>query len=87
LGGRGSPKPVERSTRLGAGDRLVLVSDGVVGPGTGRAGLRSDDVIKAASSSSSGSAADTVRKVHGAVLEASDGDLRDDATVVCLAVS
>ena len=34
-----------------------------------------------------GSAADTVRKIHAAVLEACAGDLDDDATAVCLAVS
>src|SRR5215216_6733364 len=30
LGGRVSPKPVERSTPLAPGDRLVIVSDGVI---------------------------------------------------------
>jgi hypothetical protein len=32
-------------------------------------------------------AADTVRQVHRAVLEATDGELGDDATAVCLAVA
>jgi serine phosphatase RsbU (regulator of sigma subunit) len=87
LGGRASPKPSERSTSLGTGDRLVLVSDGVVGEGTGKAGLSAEDVMEAGLRSRTGSAADTVRQVHGAVLEGTDGDLRDDATVVCLAAA
>ena len=84
LGGRSSPKPVERSTLLGPGDRLLLVSDGVVKEG--KAGLGMDGVIEAAMRSERGTAADTVRKVHTAVLEAAGGELEDDATAVCLAV-
>ena len=40
---------------------------------------------QAALLSEDGSAADTVRKVHRAVLDASAEELKDDATVVCLA--
>ena len=86
LGARTSPKPSERSALLQAGDRLILVSDGVVKSGTGKAGLGFDGLIAAACRCEQGSAADTVRKIHEAVLEASDGELDDDATPVCLSV-
>ena len=86
LGGRSAPKPVERSTLLGPGDRLLLVSDGVMKEGKGKAGLGMDGVIEAAMRSERATAADTVRKVHTAVLEAAGGELEDDATAVCLAV-
>jgi serine phosphatase RsbU (regulator of sigma subunit) len=84
LGGRASPKPVERTTPLGPGDRLILFSDGVVGEGRGKAGLGIDGVVSAALRSASASAADTVRQIHRAVLDAAGGELDDDATVVCL---
>jgi serine phosphatase RsbU (regulator of sigma subunit) len=87
LGGRASPKPTERSLTLEPGDRLLLFSDGVVAPGEGRAGLGVEGVIEAAGRSERATAADTVRKVHTAVLEATGGELEDDATVVCLSVS
>jgi serine phosphatase RsbU (regulator of sigma subunit) len=87
LGGRSSPTPVEQSLTLDPGDRLIIVSDGVVGGGRGQAGVGIDGLIEAALRSERASAADTVRKVNTAVLGASDGDLEDDATVVCLAVS
>jgi serine phosphatase RsbU (regulator of sigma subunit) len=86
LGGRSSPKPAERRSMLGPGDRLLMVSDGVVARGKGKASLRIKGVVDAALSSERGSAADTVRQVHTAVLEASGGNLEDDATVLCLAV-
>jgi len=85
LGGRSSPKPTEQSFSLAPGDRLVMVSDGVVVEG--KAGLGIDGVIEAALRSERGTAADTVRKIHTVVLDASGGDLQDDATVVCLSVS
>src|SRR5215211_3620238 len=86
LGGRASPKPAERSTSLGPGDRLVLVSDGVIKSGQGQAGLGVEGLIQAALLSERQTAADTVRQVHKAVLAASDGQLADDATAVCLSV-
>jgi serine phosphatase RsbU (regulator of sigma subunit) len=86
LGGRSSPRPAERSTVLEPGDRLLMCSDGVIKGGTGQAGLGLDGCAEAALLSDRGSAADTVRKVHGAALEASDQRLQDDVTVVCLAV-
>ena len=87
LGGRAIPKPAERTAHLGPGDRLLMVSDGVVVEGEGKAGLEMDGVIAAAQSSQHQTAADTVRKVHTAVLEAAGSDLEDDATAVCLSVS
>lgn len=88
LGGRTSPKPSERTERLEAGDRLILVSDGVIRSGAGQAGLGFDGLIEAACRSERASAADTVRKIHQAVLEACEGagELDDDATAVCLSV-
>ena len=86
LGGRASPKPTEDSTRLRAGDRLVLVSDGVVNCGAGQAGLGVAGVTEAASFAEATSAAETVRQLHAVVLSATGGDLSDDATAVCLAV-
>jgi serine phosphatase RsbU (regulator of sigma subunit) len=86
LGGRASPKPAERTDALEPGDRLVMVSDGVVKEGEGKAGLGIDGLMAAALSSERATAADTVRKIHTAVLEASEGELTDDATAVCLSV-
>jgi serine phosphatase RsbU (regulator of sigma subunit) len=86
LGGRASAKPGERSTALGPGDRLVMVSDGVVKSGDGQAGLKLDGVVEAALRSELGTGADTVRQIHSAVLDDADGELKDDATAVCLAV-
>ena len=86
LGGRASPKPVERSTSLGPGDRLVMVSDGVIECGEGKAGLGVEGVMQAALRSDRETAADTVREIHRAVLEYSGGELADDATAVCLSV-
>ena len=86
LGGRASPKPVEWTGVLEPGDRLVMVSDGVMKCGKGNAGLGCDGVIEAALASERATAADTVRKIHRTVLDASDGELADDATAVCLSV-
>ena len=87
LGGRASAKPSERTAFLGPGDRLLMVSDGVVDCGEGKACLGVDGVVKAALRSERETAADTVREVHRAVLAASDGELTDDATVVCMSVT
>ncbi|MBD0281176.1 MAG: SpoIIE family protein phosphatase [Thermoleophilaceae bacterium] len=84
LGGRASPKPAERSTSLAPGDRLVLVSDGVIRCGEGNAGLGFEGVVRAALRSERGTAADTVREIHRTVLAESGGGLSDDATAVCL---
>jgi serine phosphatase RsbU (regulator of sigma subunit) len=86
LGGRSTPKPSERSSRLLAGDRLLLFSDGVIRRGDGQAGLGAGGVIEAALRSERESAADTVRQLHDAVLAVSAAELSDDATAVCLSV-
>jgi phosphoserine phosphatase RsbU/P len=86
LGGRARPRPREDTMELSRGDRLILVSDGVAGGGQGKAGLGLDGVILAALRSPTGTAAETVRKVHTAVLESAGGGLKDDATAVCLSV-
>ena len=86
LGGRASPRPAELVTTLEPGDRLVLCSDGVTASGQGQAGLGHEGVAEAALRSDQGSAADTVRQVHRAVLAAAGDGLQDDATVVCLSV-
>jgi serine phosphatase RsbU (regulator of sigma subunit) len=87
LGGRGRPDPGEQTVKLTRGDRLVLVSDGVVTKGDGKAGLGMRGLIDACLESSDATAADTVRKIHMAVLKASGGELSNDATAVCLSVS
>lgn len=87
LGGRAAPTPAERSTSLKSGDRLLMVSDGVVTNENGKAGLGVDGVAGAALRSERATAADTVRRIHTAVFSAADGELADDATVVCLAVT
>jgi len=87
LGGRATPRPSEQSLSLHGRDRLVMVSDGVVADEEGKAGLGIDGLTAAALQSEHGTAADTVRKVHTAVLDASGGELTDDATVVCLSVN
>jgi serine phosphatase RsbU (regulator of sigma subunit) len=86
LGGRASAKPVEQTTSLAPGDRLVMVSDGVTGFGEGQAGLGEEGVLQAALQSRRGTAADTVREIHKAVLAEAGGELTDDATAVCLSV-
>jgi hypothetical protein len=57
----------------------------VIMPENGQAGLGYERVIEAALLAEEGSAADTVRKVHRAALDACGDGLTDDATVVCLA--
>jgi serine phosphatase RsbU (regulator of sigma subunit) len=87
LGGRAAPEPAERSTTMAAGDRLIMVSDGVVSEGKGKAGLGIDGLLEAAARSRRATAPDTVREIHAAVLAASGGELDDDATAVCLAIA
>jgi serine phosphatase RsbU (regulator of sigma subunit) len=87
LGGRSRPTPAERGTRLEPGDRLLMVSDGVMAGGEGKAGLGIEGVIDAALRSERRTAADTIRQVHAAVLEVAAGELDDDATALCLAVT
>ena len=86
LGGRATPKPSEHLNTLYAGDRLLMVSDGVVEEGEGQAGLGMEGIANAARRSPRGSAADTVREVHRAVVAKRGGELSDDATAVCLSI-
>jgi len=85
LGGRSSPKPAEHETTLAAGDRLVVVSDGVTECGDGDAGLGIEGAVRAALRSERETAADTVRQIQRAVLAVGER-LADDATAVCLSV-
>jgi serine phosphatase RsbU (regulator of sigma subunit) len=87
LGGRSAPEPAERTTTLAAGDRLIMVSDGVVAEGRKKAGLGIDGLLGVAQRSQSATAPDTVREIHSAVLDATGGELDDDATAVCLAIT
>jgi serine phosphatase RsbU (regulator of sigma subunit) len=87
LGGRSAPEPAERSITLESGDRLIMVSDGVVAEGKGKAGLGIDGLLTAAKRSQRATAPDTVREIHAAVLAASGGELNDDATAVCLSIT
>jgi serine phosphatase RsbU (regulator of sigma subunit) len=87
LGGRSRPTPAERATLLEPGDRVLMVSDGVMVKGEGKAGLGMGGVIAAACHSERGTAADTIRRVHTSVLDATNGELRDDATALCLSVT
>jgi serine phosphatase RsbU (regulator of sigma subunit) len=86
LGARSTPKPRGRSSTLLVGDRLLIVSDGVIESRAGQAGLGYEGLAEAALRSQRGSAADTVREVHRAVFEARGQELSDDATAVCLSV-
>jgi serine phosphatase RsbU (regulator of sigma subunit) len=85
LGGRSTPKPAEQRCSLASGDRVLMVSDGVVSGDDGGAGIGIEATIEAALRSRHGSASDTVREVHRAVLAGAGGRLADDATAVCLA--
>jgi serine phosphatase RsbU (regulator of sigma subunit) len=87
LGARSRPRPVEDETTLERGDRLVMVSDGVIDrplKGGGKLGL--DGVVEAARRPDTEGAAATVRSVHDAVLSQGAVDLNDDAAAICLAV-
>jgi serine phosphatase RsbU (regulator of sigma subunit) len=87
LGGRAGPAPSQVVSSLGPGDRLVMVSDGIVRSGPDQVGLGMDAVVTAARRSRDRSASSTVRHIHAAVLRASPDGLDDDATAVCLAVA
>ena len=77
-------KPVQ-SRRIGAGERLILLSDGVLNRPTldggtlGLEGIR-NAVLKAPAESAAG----TLRAIEDAVREAVDKPLSDDATVIVL---
>ena len=85
--GRSAPEPAERSTTLAAGDRLIMVSDSVVSEGKKKAGLGIDGLLEAAQHFQGATDPGTVREIDSAVLDATGGDLDDDATAVCLAIT
>ena len=88
LGGRASPRPARRETTLAPGRPARRWSPTASStPARARPGCRYEAVATAALGADPGSAADTVRHVHRAVLAASGDELRDDATAVCLAVA
>jgi serine phosphatase RsbU (regulator of sigma subunit) len=89
LGSDGFPTTLEvQSCRLVKGERLLLVSDGVInrrtatGTKLGLAGIKA-----AAAKSSNTSAPATHRAIEDAIREANPDELEDDATLVVLAPS
>jgi serine phosphatase RsbU (regulator of sigma subunit) len=86
LGKRGLPaEPEVNERRLADGERLLLVSDGIIdrptvsGTALGLEGIR-DAVVKAPLASAAG----TLRAIEDAVREAIEDPLSDDATIVVL---
>jgi serine phosphatase RsbU (regulator of sigma subunit) len=77
--------PAER--RLTQGDRLILYSDGISARRLGGGELFGLEGIREAAARSGPSAAATVRSIQEAVVDASSEPLRDDATMVALAVA
>ena len=73
-------------TRLAAGDRLILYSNGITNRRTadgtlfGLAGIET-----AVAPAPPGSAAATIKAIEAAVLNAATGSLEDDATLIVLA--
>jgi AcrR family transcriptional regulator len=84
--GHGKPRPAEAETTLASGDRVVIVSDGVIERRRDGETLGLDGVAAAAQQPDTDGAAATVRAVHDAVLSANDSELDDDAAVICLAL-
>jgi serine phosphatase RsbU (regulator of sigma subunit) len=86
LGAAGMPdRPEVQSRRIHAGDRLILLSDGVLNRPTldgGTVGL--DGVREVVLKAPPDSAAGTLRAIEDAVRESVEDPLADDATVVVL---
>ena len=86
LGSDDHSTPVATKTRLAAGDRLILYSDGITNRRTadgtlfGLAGIKN-----AVAAAQRGSAAATVNAIEAAVLNAAPEGLEDDATLIVLA--
>ena len=86
LGDPAMPDTAEvQSRRINAGDRLILLSDGVLSRPTRDGGtLGLDGIREAVGKAPPESAAGTLRAIEDAVREAVDDPLDDDATVVVL---
>jgi serine phosphatase RsbU (regulator of sigma subunit) len=86
LGKRGLPtQPKVQERRLKDGDRLLLLSDGIIErPTLGGGTLGVDGVREAVSNAPRASAAGTVRAIEDAVRESVEDLLSDDATLVVL---
>jgi serine phosphatase RsbU (regulator of sigma subunit) len=86
LGHADMPKhTAPHSRRIAAGDRLLLLSDGVLDRPTVDGGtLGLDGILKAVLKAPAESAAGTLRAIEDAVREATVDPLSDDATVVVL---
>jgi serine phosphatase RsbU (regulator of sigma subunit) len=86
LGKRGLPtRPSVQERRLNDGDRLLLLSDGIIDrPMLGGGTLGLDGVRKAVAKAPLASAAGTLRAIEDAVREAVEDPLSDDATLVVL---
>ena len=86
LGAKGMPNAgTPQSRRLGAGERLLLLSDGVLGRPTVAGGtLGLEGVRRAVLKAPAESAAGTLRAIEDAIRESIDDPLGDDATIVVL---
>ena len=86
LGAAGMPDdPEVQSRRIKVGERLILLSDGVLARPTRDGGtLGLDGIREAVRKAPAESAAGTLRAIEDAVREAVDDPLADDATVVVL---
>ncbi len=84
----GDAEPRAAECLLSAGDRLVLYSDGLVEQRHWRSGepVGINEVHRVVRTSADASCAQTVRRLQDLVVEASRGQLRDDASILALLV-
>ena len=79
-----SPELPEEVVHLGAGERLVFYTDGVVEAGAPRNEMGEAGLAEVVSTAASGTAASTVAAIEGAVLARSSSTPRDDIAVLVL---